>query len=528
MSYGVKYSGSVVSLDGTTYTAEILKNGYSGAVSTITLAAPGIVVRWGEQGADIYEPIRPSSAEIMVYDKNNILLNELLNADEEMFRLRIKKGAGVYWTGKILTNIFEGSLDVQPGSYRIAAVDGLGQLEGIGFLAESRVSVVQTIAEILKLVGLDLNIRFSSNWFTPEILSSDDPLANIYIERGALRGDNDTILSNMEALRTLLTRFGLQLLQSDNVWWVIQRELLYAANFRYYEYDKDGVFVTSIINYNPAVTITEADQYSMRLSGGRRPFRPPFKTTTVFYFPKADTGQLVPNGDFEQWENGMPAQWSKSSSALRLERFPVGYDGSYSAFLGAYFASDEQLPPYYIEATGGVTSGATQQLRIRVSARASVNPNRLPQIIPIQDVLPLYFSIRYGDYWLRRDSNGALSWVHQDAMQGNEDYILFRGEGLHAFTNWETDDIITPPLPVQTGQITVRLYQLVEPEFTQGQESTTAPFDGVLWDAVQIEPVILGESQAIVEGVKTVAASLLDNKRCIGISYRRWSINTNT
>jgi hypothetical protein len=350
MAYGVKYSGSNASIDGSTYTAEILKNGYSGAVTTITLSKPAIVCRWGQQGNDIYEPILPSSAEIEVFDKTKVLQADIFNADEEMFRLRIKKGASVYWLGKIVTVGFEDSLDLTPESTKITAIDGLGQLDGLSFDDETRISIVQCAADLLKKIGLDLHIRFASNWFTPDILSSDDPLASIQTDRLAERGDNDAILPASDVFREYLTRFGLQLFQSGGIWRVTQRELLNETSFHYFEYDKDGVFVTDGTD-SPGVTMTTDDQYGKRLSGGRRPYKQAFMTTTVVYTPKPDSGVLVPNGSFEELDqNNVPTQWTKLSEGLTVQTFGFAKEGVRSVKLGACFDPDPNyLPPQYYQ-----------------------------------------------------------------------------------------------------------------------------------------------------------------------------------
>jgi len=509
MIYGLKYIGSGQSLDGSTYTAEIWKKAHANGVTTIVPATPAFVVQWGQQGDDVYTPIRPSSAELLVFDKAKVLQAEIKDADEELFRLLILKGANVYWNGKILTDVFEDSLNLRPESTKISAIDGLGQLENYAFDNVDRVSIVQCAADLLKKIGLGLNIRFASNWFTPDILASEDPLARIYTERLAERGDSDEILSAREVFEEYLLRFGLQLHQSDNVWWVIQRELLGAASFKYFEYDQDGVFVTSVSNYNPAVTIAEDAQYGKRLSDGRRPYKKAFKTTTVIYTPKAVSVQ-IPNGDFEDWPdpNQMPTGWTKSDPALEVIRTGEAMEGVYSAQLSIYAGSyKDDPPPYHIDGEAGAVSATGRALWIKLAAA----------IIPSESLLALdyyhpsptprkaYFSIYFGDYFLKRHDR-VNSWKLNSECLPYEDLIVFNDVGLQSPSiGTQTWELITPELPQNVGLLTVRLWQAVEFEYSGSEPMHMA----VKYDAFTIDVIKASGDVAAVTGTKTVSNSVV-------------------
>ena len=509
MVYGLKYSGSDQSVDGSVYTAEIWKLGHDDGVAAIVLAEPAFVVQWGQQGDDDYTPIRPSSAELLVFDKAKVLQAEIKDADEELFRLLIKKGVNVYWNGKILTDVFEDSLNLRPESTKICAIDGLGQLENYAFDNEDRVSIVQCTADLLKKIGLGLNIRFASNWFTPDILSSEDPLARIYTERLAERGDSDEILSAKEIFEEYLWRFGLQVHQSDNVWWVIQRELLGAASFKYFEYDQDGVFVTSVSSYNPAVTITEEAQYGKRLSDGRRPYKKAFKTTTVIYVPKPLTAQ-VPNGDFETWPDPdeMPTGWTKSDPSLEVTRSGEAMEGIYSALLSIYAGNyKDDPPPYHINADAGSVSATGRALQIKLAA--ALIPSELLQGLddyhPSATPRKAYFSVYFGDYFLKRDRR-VNSWKLISECAPYEDLIAFNDSGLQSPSiGTQTWELITPELPQSVGQLTVRLWQAVEFEYSGSEPMHTA----VKYDAFTIEVIDASGDTATVTGTKTVSNSVI-------------------
>lgn len=512
MAYGVKYQATEKSLDGNNYTVKILQNGYAGSVIPFTLGTPAAVVRWGQERSDTYEPLRPSNVDAMIFEKNKIIQQDIFFADDDMFRLQIEKGAQVYWVGKILTDIFEDSLDIRLASSKLSAIDGLGQLENIAFEAETRVSFVQAIAEILAIGNLGLNIRVACNWFTPDILSTEDPLAKVQIERKALWDDDDKQISSAEALKQILLRFGLQLHQSNGVWWVIQRELLGASTFKYFEYNSNGSFISSQSGFNPAVTINATDQYGKRLSGGRRPFFPAYKTTTVLYFPKPDSGSVVPNGSFEEWDSPptLPTGWIKSLSGLEVALERIAKEGSFSCSVPSYYHPDPNiLPPQYIYRDAALISGGLNKLKVSIGAQLKKNPNNLT--VPNSlDPRKTYFAIKYGNYWLKRDAQGALSWFLEGQGGQYDHYILFKNIGVeYGPFGWQADEFITPTVPQAVGQLTVRLYQLVEFEYVVGQESQTAAFSAVIWDDVKVEVLVVGETINQVEGVETVTTSIV-------------------
>lgn len=503
MDYGTKYSGSAVGLDGNTYTVEILKYGYEESVIPMVLGKQSVIVRWGQQGDEIYRAVLPSFAEIQVFDKTGAIKAEIFNADDSLFRMRIKKGSSVYWFGKMVTDVFEGSLNLKLEFSKIAAFDGLAQLDDIGYEPETRVSLVQAIADLLADVGLDLNIRFACNWFTPDIAAGEDPCAQINVDPLAMLDDQGNVRSSTDALTEILERHGLQLYQSDNVWWVVQRELRGASSFTYFEYSPSGVFVQDG-TATPVVIIDEDTQYGRRLNDGRLSYRKAYKTTSVEYAPKPGTGSIVSNGSFEDWSDELPAGWLATDDLGVVSKSAIAADGVQAiSMIARYDLNPDALPTDYLSQVACLVSGGLDALQIRVSAYGVKNPNGYTDPTS-NNPRKAYFKVFYGDYYLHRAQDGTVTWVPIGQGNPNDDYILLHNAGVNAlYLGWQEDLIVTPPVPVTSGQLTIRLYPLTEFEFTPEQEQQSSYFSAILYDNVIITPLTLDAT------LKTVTTSIV-------------------
>lgn len=421
MAYGVKYNGTIEGLDGILYTFEILERDYVGGSTPLLAADKGLPVKWGAGAKnDPYVPILASFADLTLFEKTTTVQNEIFNADENKYRLQIKKGASVYWIGKILTDIYGASLDVRPAPSLVSAIDGLGVLQNKDFTLTTRQSLIKTIAEILALTGLELDIHIALDWFTKEITSAQDPADKIRIDRELFRNDDGTSQKAFSVLEKLMTRFELQIYQKDGVWKVIQQELLANATYKYFTYDKNAVQTGSVAAHNPAVTIpVVVDQYSKRRARGTKTALRPYKNTKVRFIPKSDHKRLLYNSDFEIWDGANFAGWAKTGTITISTEEISPLEATRSLKIETLFSSSYGEVDY-IELTdvSGIV-GVGHGLRFSFLTRWIAGPGVFyPEVLRAAS-----FEIQVGDYFLMMNqSSGALSWMHKDAVAAVGDH----------------------------------------------------------------------------------------------------------
>lgn len=259
MSYGVKYTCThkeETNGNETTYTIEILGNGYSGAVTEV------------KGMSDIfkldYEEIDPNDLSGSLIQKGYLefylgcggtlsynglaILQELDAAQEDDFRMRLKIDGAIYWTGSVLSDFIEYPENDYVFHGTIVAKD-LTYLTGVQYsLTDDRVTLITTLAGFLNSLGLGLDIYTYTSWITNDTTDSDDFLNQIYNERKGFRtyartGDeSDETITVQEALDRFLFNYGLVLRQSGNAWRVYQLSALSnPASVNQFRYNSSGV-----------------------------------------------------------------------------------------------------------------------------------------------------------------------------------------------------------------------------------------------------------------------------------------------
>lgn len=505
-----KYTDTLNSLDGLNYVWELIEQGYNDEPTVIQTGQGGVQVRWGTRSKNPHLPILASVAEVSVFDRENVIQSGIFNADENKYLLRIKKNGNNYWTGKVLTNLLERSLDLQKKSSLFRAIDGLGTLQNVDFTLTGRKSIVKTIAETLALTGLNLQIHTAFNWFTPEIDPAANPLAVLKVDCDLWRQDDGQYMKAYEVLEEILERFGLQLYQENTIWKVIQREVK-IGTYKIFVYDTAGDPVTTIADHDPAVTITTDVQHAKRLSSGAGSALQPFLKTSVRFQPKTNYRLSITNGSFEITDDVGPPfleDWTIGGSVISTSRLLTDkVDGDASLRVVASHIQDTTeifLPTDFIETIPGKDAvGIGHALRFHFSAKIEPAPSL---IFNPEHRKRLFYEIQVGDYFLKRDSFGVTAWEHKDTIGvagvDPDRYIKFNILGLSGSDGW-TEDIITSPVIDQLdggGLIRIRLYELNDNRFSSPSEDKAA---ANYWDKIFFEVLPAGEEGTGLETVTT-------------------------
>jgi hypothetical protein len=507
MAYGIKYQGSVKSADGHTYEVSILKRSWKFAINQIEISSDNVKPNWGQQGDDLHEPIKASSCDLYILDKDRAIQSEIFGADEEMYRMRITQDGAAYWIGQILTDVFEDSLDLALDVTKISAIDGLSKLDDYPLIDADRVSYVRAILDIINYTGLQLNLLTSCNWFTPDIGTSEDPLAKVKVQRSALQGTETEPISLLTALRKLLERFDLQILQRSEVWQVVQTENLRRASYPCFIYDYLGTQV-STGSVTPRAKESATAQVSAREAKGRRSYRLPYKTTTVVYKPLPDSGPIIRNGSFEETgfdtETGLfgPLEWDITSAPAQGLLSEQAKEGVYSISLPTHYVqslmgSSDVIPPYFIVQGGGPkVTGGRDSLRVRLSVLfqwISGAPNSQQKY--------LYIKLRVGSYFLQSNEDGEAIW-----SQVVKPFKIEVPSSAWPGLDWIDLVQVTPTLPGRGGQVELWIYQPVEVYNTPSL--VTKEMSGALVDLVGVDLLQAGESENDVLGIQTQSLSV--------------------
>ncbi len=249
---GIEFSHSFTSDTGVSRKWE-LRGPASTATSVVASGRGHVTIRWQASEEDEFAPFMPSEARVSFYDTaSDAVLTRMIAAIAEQdysYELWIYEGVTVIWKGYVETGAIERDEDGNKAMI-LTATDGLRRLEEIPYtsnpttleLYSGRATVISILSTVLNtLYGFQLDIYTACQLYprkdSTQLTAIQDPLANIYLDRGNFRIKDDeglqhTPVSCSQVLETICLRFGLQIAQWNGGWWLVQQDLLTNGDHR--------------------------------------------------------------------------------------------------------------------------------------------------------------------------------------------------------------------------------------------------------------------------------------------------------
>jgi hypothetical protein len=317
-SYGPKFRVEGSSPDGHDYRADIEQEGYSSSVTRFTPAVDGIDLRWDLQTReDLTEPWMVGRGSIKVKEEDPSPLAEIFDGDLFEYRVSVYQDGNLYFRGFADTGLYEDSLWEFLSDPRIAFTDGLGVLSDIAFKeAGSEEKVSEALMRALSLLPTDLQAEINMEWYCDGV--SVHPVELLYVpdeawtegECGDSPSPNPTRKSGRAALRSLLRRFGMRMMQSGGKWRMRQRLSLLDDSLEVGTYDTSGSRVSE-----GTKTGRERDLTAFNATEESRSFQSEYTASTAKYRFKCPLKQVLPNPSFED----SLSEWSTTGDAQRVE-----------------------------------------------------------------------------------------------------------------------------------------------------------------------------------------------------------------
>jgi hypothetical protein len=276
MAYGLKYffvDKKIVTTTEYTYRWELYEDGYVGSSTEWT----GINIQrnYDQSSLRKINYIQKSSCtgNIRIEDQTQRNIIEGI-ADSEIgdWKVVLKKDGSVIWTGLLVPDLIaisEENFGNQSASLVAKDLDIVGDYA----LTTGSESAIEIIADILGVLDYQINIISYSCWTeTNELTATDDIFGQVYHEKERLRrfGRNDDEdprpISNLEALKWMLTTYGAVLRQANGVWNLIQISAFNTpSSVRRFVYDYTGTFQSKDLTYT--LGSTTANSGDLRLFG---------------------------------------------------------------------------------------------------------------------------------------------------------------------------------------------------------------------------------------------------------------------
>lgn len=277
MAYGLKYyfvDKKLVGSTSTTYTFEILEDGYSGSSTEWT--GVDIGRQYEELSFRRVNNIQKSSCTgvVRVIDETQrTALETIAGSEIGDYKVQLKRDGSVIWTGLIvpdLTVIGEQNYGNQSASLVAKDLFFTGNFPLTTLIPDTRgiEKAIVLIADILDNLGYGLDIVSYTSWIENGLTQSDDILNQSYHEKerfriyGESEGEDDRPLTNQQALEYILKAYGLILRQVDGDWNLIQITAFdNPASVRRYVYNSSGTQTSSSTSYSLASSAVSSELY---------------------------------------------------------------------------------------------------------------------------------------------------------------------------------------------------------------------------------------------------------------------------
>jgi hypothetical protein len=387
MAYGLKYyfvDKKLVGTTDTTYTFEILEDGYSG--STTEWVGVDIRRQFEELSFRRIEQIQKSlcGGVVRVVDATQRSAIETIAGSEiGDYKVQLKRDGTVIWTGLVVPDLISiGEQNYGNQTAEIVAKDlfftGDYPLTTIFPDTRGTEKAIVLIADILDNLGFGLDIVSYTIWTEDSITESDDILNQSYHEKERFRifaqneGESDKPLSNQQALEYILKAYGLILRQVSGKWNLVQVTAFSdPASVRRYVYNSSGTQTSSSTSYSLGSSAVSDELYVLGSSSNNY-FAGLKKSTSKFQHNSLIQGIKFQR---EYWINDAgeiaKSQFWQADGTGNLELFFVTWfakttdtDLGNPVVANVSIYIDTGTTDYYWNGTSWVTSPATIEVEV--------------------------------------------------------------------------------------------------------------------------------------------------------------------
>ena len=242
---------------GEAITVYIQERDYSGSI--IQLTNGGVIARKeyvtiGNHAGRAWWNLSSCTNTVRFLDNATGLLSEILDGDDEQFKLLVYMGGDIEYAGFINQDSYTYRL-YQNFPNSISATDRLDQLFDIAYAKadntfySGRETLIGIFSKCFDSTGLDLGFATHMNWYphlsSNNLTSSDDTFANLKLDQDNFFDEDGNPLSKGDVLEQIIKTFQLRLYQVEGRWLACQRkrsiiEVSGTDYFTCFHYDNDA------------------------------------------------------------------------------------------------------------------------------------------------------------------------------------------------------------------------------------------------------------------------------------------------
>lgn len=447
-SYGALYNFFYTNDLGEEVKVEIAKKDYSATTETLTAGETPLVISWGKQDSDKYEVIKASSVIIQVVSDSFDKFQDLYEAQEKDYQIRVYKNETLDWIGYLLPYQYLQTFSNPPFVVSFEATDGLASLKNEPFknseteLFEDVKSIFTIYKYILNKLNFRLDIREGCRTFEVNQATSNfnSPFNQTFVNLEAFIIDKEKykVLSCYDVLEAIFKPFGCRVFQSGGLWWIQQVNEIISS----YIVRKTGYNGTSytIDTFTPAVATTAINDKNLFTFIDRSAV---FQATQAYKQITVERAvvlknQLIEGGDF------LDTDWLESGENKFWANYPIIQKGSEGAmfFDGGNEENADYIETAAIEIAAGIYTFSFSYRFVPTTQDASGNSSRVYAQIEIDTGGTVYYVDTVGDIVTtnntkiesivteyNKDITFSIDFELTEAQAGSMKVRIFQGVG---------------------------------------------------------------------------------------------------
>lgn len=335
------------------------------ASEDLRLTSEPVLYQGTESPQSLFEPLLVSRVEFMIRDVGSTLLDRFQDNPSADFRLEFTEDGNLRFIGPVRPLIEEVPIEGDP-EYRLQAFDGLKALENVAYQPAANKETVGRAIEMMlrEVTGVTSDVRVRFDWRHEGQPTSSMPTNLRLSMPDWMAGERDP--NYLDALKTILSFWQLQLMQHAGQWWALERR-------------RRGAIIDEMLLTSGGFAVYQDIDRRKTISGGqiitkasaqvRRPRRRQRLALSSARSRYAFAAEGLVNMQLDAWDYDVGAgtyslrDWATAGSPTRTER--SGHPDDLGAVLDN---SGDQISQ---RSTASAYSYTGREVKIRAEANAS-------------------------------------------------------------------------------------------------------------------------------------------------------------
>jgi len=277
-----------------------------------------VVVTYANKGEYKLEGVNGSSCDVNIKAIGTFELSSLYTADEREWMVVLS--GGWVWQGWLIPDACSEPYKSKPYDVSISATDALGTLKDIPFLQadgtkyKGFISDLEVLRQALLKTGLSLPFIVGVNTFEAQMVTTDSPLRQSFINCDRFIDNDGNAFSCHEVIRSVLARYSSRIHQFNGYWQIINVLELSTGVVPAFEYDQ-GAILVGTTTIGSALTVGGTNRVLSPV--GNNSFAKAFSSSTAYY-QYGYGANALDNANMDVWTTnpvGLPDNWSVQNGA---------------------------------------------------------------------------------------------------------------------------------------------------------------------------------------------------------------------